>query len=85
MKFTSDTNIRFDTKIDSDSKNSFETKIKSDPKIRFHTKIKPGSKIGFMLKSVSIQNFELILEIHDQLKPSISRLATCYLENTPLW
>ena len=46
----------------SDPKISFETKIKSDAKITFHTKIKSGSKISFMLKSVCIQNFQLILD-----------------------
>ena len=67
------------------------TMFKSDPKIRFHTKIKSGSKIGFMLKAVCVENFELILDILDRLKPSISsfkppgRLAACYLENTPLF
>ena len=43
-----------------------------------------------MLKSVCIQNFELILDILDHVKPRISslkppgRLAAYYLENTPL-
>ena len=85
----SDPKIRFDTKIKTDSKMSFEIKIKSDPKIKFHTKIKSDCKISFMLKPVCIQNFELILDILEHLKPSISsfkppgRLAACHLENTP--
>ena len=89
-KIKSDSKIMFDTKIKSDSKISFETKIKFDPKFGFYTKIKSGSKIGFMLKSVCIQNFELIPDILDHLKPSISglkppgRLAACYMENTPI-
>ena len=43
-----------------------------------------------MLKFVYIQNFELILDILDHLKPSMFRLkqpgrqAACYLEITPL-
>ena len=43
-------------------------------------------KLGFMLKFAYIQNFELILDILDHPKPSISSLKqpACYLEITPI-
>ena len=61
-------------KTKSDPKIRFDTKIKSDPKIRFYTKIKSGPKIRFHTKFVYIQNSELILDILEHSKPSISSL-----------
>ena len=46
-------------------------------------------KLDFILNFVYIQNFELILNIHEHPRPSISslkqpgKLAACYLEITP--
>ena len=42
-------------------------------------------KLGFILKSVHIKNFELILNLFEHLKPSIFSLKQPgYLEITPL-
>ena len=55
-------------------------------KLGFVLKSKLVLKLVLMLKFVHIQNFELILDILDHLKPSIfclkqsGRLAACYLE-----
>ena len=74
---------RFDTKIKSDLSVGCDIEIKSDPEIGLETK--PN-----LTKFVCIQNFELILNILEHLKPSISslkqhgRLAACLLEITPL-
>ena len=92
----------FDTKIKSDLSVMFDVEIKSDPKIWLETKPNLTLKLGYILKLnmvlelgfrvefVCIQNFELILNILEHSKPSISslkqpdRLAACLLEKTPL-
>ena len=59
-------------------------------KLVFILKLNLILKLGFILKFVYIQNFELILNILEHLKPSISslkqpgRLVACYLEITPI-
>ena len=59
-------------------------------KLGFILKLNLILKLGFILKFVYIQNFELILNILEHPKPSMSslkqpgRLVACHLEITPL-
>ena len=59
-------------------------------KLGYVLKLNMVLELGFRVKFVCIQNFELVLNILEHSKPSISTLkqpgrqATCLLEKTPL-
>ena len=68
----------------------FILKLNLIPKLDFTLKLNLILKLGFILKFIFIQNFELILNILEHPKPSISslkqpgRLADYYSEITPV-
>ena len=89
-KIKSDLSVRFDIEIKSDPEIGLETKPNLTLKLGYILKINMVLELGFGVKFVCIQNFELILNILEHSKPSISslkqpgRLAACLLEKTPL-
>ena len=88
LKF--DLSVSFDIEIKYDPEIGLETKPNLTIKLGYILKLNMVLELGFRVKFACIQNFKLILNILEDLKPSISslkqpgRLAACLLEKTPI-